>query len=113
MSSTKEPIYVQVLNPDNTNQGRKSWWASWRFGVLLCTVATFVILLVNVALTAWAANKQNMHNGIGTLYHGNCEETRKISSRIHLAVNAFGTVLLCSSNYCRHLSPLAVIPAKN
>jgi len=59
-----------------------------------------VTLLINVSLTVWAASRHKVHHGIGDLYHGNCEETRKISSRIHIAVNVLGTLLLCSSNYC-------------
>ncbi len=61
------------------------------------------VLLLNITFTCWAAARFGTSKGIGTLYSGNCETTRRLSSGLHVLINVLGSVMLGGSNYCEPL----------
>lgn len=72
----------------------------WRFGVLTCAVSTFIVFLINLFVTIWAAARYGSDNGQQILFEGDCNHAGKLNTALHLAINILGTVLLSSSNYC-------------
>jgi hypothetical protein len=72
----------------------------WRFGVLTCAVSTFVVFLINLIVTIWAAARYGSDDGLQILFEGNCDQAGKLNTALHLAINVLGTILLGSSNYC-------------
>src|SRR5207302_1638533 len=69
--------------------------------VLACANSVVVVLFINVGLTIYAATnpKYKMEGGIGTLYSGSCDKTKKIGMWLHLGINILSTLLLAGSNY--------------
>jgi hypothetical protein len=81
--------------------GWKSWHkAGWRVGVSLAATSAVFALLVNLITAIWVANSRGFHDGMATLYTGNCKKTETMNTWIHLAINALSTLLLSGSNYC-------------
>ncbi len=80
------------------------WWtrrfSGWRGGTAAYTVLVAIVLLLNIVFTCWAAARFGTSKGIGTLYSGNCETTRRLSSGLHLLINVFSSAMLGGSNYC-------------
>jgi hypothetical protein len=66
----------------------------WRGGLEIIASATFIILLLNIIGTIIFSIKSVKQNGIGTLYHGDCNKVRHANVWIHLIINALSTVLL-------------------
>lgn len=72
----------------------------WRLGVTLGASFAFIVLLINISLTAWASNHaSSMQNGIGTLIIGSCSTTQRYDSGLHLLINVLSTLLLGASNF--------------
>jgi len=76
-------------------------YTGWHTGVLACATCVFLVLLINVTFTIYAATGpgHEMERGVGTLYSGSCEKSKTISQLLHLVINALSTVLLSGSNY--------------
>jgi len=77
------------------------WYTGWHTGVLACATSAAAVLLINVGLTIYAATnpEYKVERGIGTLYSGSCDKSRKIGLWLHLMINALSTLLLSGSNY--------------
>ncbi|CUS15055.1 unnamed protein product, partial [Tuber aestivum] len=77
------------------------WYTGWHTGVLGCAASVVLVLLINVALTIYAAAnpEYKMRGGVGTLYSGDCNRSRTIGLWLHLGINALSTLLLSGSNY--------------
>lgn len=71
----------------------------YRFGVLYCAGIVGTIFLINLILTIWAWKTYGVNAGFGTIQHGNCAQTKKLSLWLHFAINIFGTAMLSASNY--------------
>lgn len=74
-------------------------------GIQLCTTAACLALAINVtlAIVAFArAYSQNNERDFVTvvLYEGRFPKPKNWSTGLHLLINALGTVILGSSNYC-------------
>ena len=69
------------------------------FGVLCCALVAAVTFAVNLIFMIWAISGFEVHNGLGTLYDGNCKRTASLTFWIHLAINILSTLLLGASNY--------------
>jgi hypothetical protein len=74
-------------------------------GIQLCATAACLALAINVILAVVAFARgysQNNESAFVTvvLYEGRCSEAKNWSTGLHLLINALGTVILGSSNYC-------------
>jgi hypothetical protein len=74
-------------------------------GIQLCATVACIALAINTVLAAIAFARgysQSTHSGFVTvlLYEGKCSKTKNWSTGLHLLINALGTVILGSSNYC-------------
>ncbi|KAF2465848.1 uncharacterized protein BDR25DRAFT_395979 [Lindgomyces ingoldianus] len=73
---------------------------SWRFGIIAGAICSFLVLIINSALTGWAISTHKIQGGQGTVFEGSCSTSKRLNVVIHLMINIFGTVLLGASNYC-------------
>lgn len=71
----------------------------YHFGVRFCTDLSGTVFLINLVITIWASKSFGVDAGFGTIQHGNCDQTKKLSLWLHLAINVLGTALLSASNY--------------
>lgn len=62
-----------------------------------------LVLVTNIALTAWAHARFGTHNGIGTIYLGSCAKAQRLDIWLHLLINVLSTLLLGASNFCMQL----------
>ncbi|PUU76465.1 hypothetical protein B9Z19DRAFT_1149417 [Tuber borchii] len=102
-------IELLPLGSEFTREQQKSfssawkpvWYTGWHTGVLACATSVIVVLFINVGLTIYAATnpEYKMERGIGTLYSGSCDKSRKIGLWLHLGINVLSTLLLSGSNY--------------
>jgi len=98
---------IESLTPDSefTQEQPKSflsvWKPVWYTSVLGCATSVIIVLLINTGLTIYAAtdSEYKMEKGIGTLYSGSCDKSRKVGLWVHLGINALSTLLLSGSNY--------------
>ena len=72
----------------------------WRVGITWCTIATTIVLIMNITWTISVAEKDRTKGGRATIFDGNCTQTRSLTLGLHLAINILGTILLAASNYC-------------
>jgi hypothetical protein len=94
-----QPDEITFLKSSSTGKSNRS--QGWRFGVLMCTVSTCVVLVVNTSLATWALAQHGWgQDGQPILHEGKCDTTSKISTGLHLLINAMSTALLSSSSYC-------------
>ena len=89
--------------PNSSSVWKPVWYTGWHTGVLACTTSVGIVLLINVSLTIYATTnpKYKLERGIGTLYEGSCDKSRRIGLWLHLGINILSTVLLSGSNYAQ------------
>ena len=107
--SESSPIELFTVDSETTQERSKSfsskwkpvWYTGWHTGVLASATCALTVLFINVGLTTYAATnpEYRMENGIGTLYSGSCDKSKKIGLWLHLLINALSTLLLSGSNY--------------
>jgi hypothetical protein len=97
--TTDKPEETIFLESTSTKKSNRS--QGWRFVVLMCTVSTCVVLVVNISLATWALTQRGWgKDDQPVLHEGTCDTTSKISTGLHLLINSMSTVLLSSSSYC-------------
>ena len=107
-----QPSSIELLTPDSeftreqpnsSSLWKPVWYTGWHTGVLACTTSVGIVLLINVSLTIYAATnpKYKLERGIGTLYEGSCDKSRRIGLWLHLGINILSTLLLSGSNYAQ------------
>ncbi|KAL2066537.1 hypothetical protein VTL71DRAFT_2608 [Oculimacula yallundae] len=69
----------------------------------ICFGLAFLVLTVNVSALAVFRTKWTAHDDFGTLFHGDCKVSARISTLAHLVINILSTLLLASSNLCMQL----------
>ncbi|KAL8992384.1 MAG: hypothetical protein Q9169_007142 [Polycauliona sp. 2 TL-2023] len=74
--------------------------SGWRAGALFCCGVALTVLLINVSVLIWTLSTSNMVQGIGTLYKGDCAQTKLMNTWLQFLINVLSTVLLGASNYC-------------
>jgi hypothetical protein len=80
---------------------KSSRFQGWRFGVLMCTASTCLVLLINISLAIWALTQHGWGvDGQPILHEGRCDTTSKLSTGLHLLINGMSTTLLSASSYC-------------
>lgn len=73
--------------------------SGYHIGVRFCAGLSGTVFLINLILTIWASKSFGVDAGFGTIQHGNCHQTKRLSLWLHLAINVLGTALLSASNY--------------
>ena len=98
---TLDSEYTQEWSKSFSSKWKPVWYTGWHTGVLASATCAVTVLFINVGLTAYAATnpEYKMENGIGTLYSGSCDKSKKIGLWLHLLINALSTLLLSGSNY--------------
>lgn len=71
----------------------------YHFGMTWGAISCSTICLINIIVTIWAYAHYDIRGGIGKIQEGDCNETKKMTLWIHLAINVFSTLLLGTSNY--------------
>lgn len=73
-------------------------------------VVSAAVLLFNVVVTAIALSKYGWNTGVGVAYEGDCEQSNRYNTGLHLVINILSTVLLSASNYC---AQILIAPSRN
>lgn len=71
--------------------------------LLGCFAIAVFVLLVNLGSTIVFVTKWGSQNGIGTIFKGDCQHGRRLSTWMHLLINILSTLLLWASNLCMQL----------
>ena len=92
------------LVPSNAEGGKMkgrpvSRLVGWRFGVVLNTLISFLILVVGVICLTLAVSRSRLLGGESTVYVGECDGARRINWLLQVIINVFLVVLLAISNY--------------
>lgn len=88
-------------------------FAGWRAGLARCTGATALVAFLNILFLSIATpnlkafDRKTLDGDPvsvdGALFEGSCEQARRLSSWLHLAINILSTVLLTSGNYAQQV----------
>ncbi|RDW69067.1 uncharacterized protein DSM5745_08827 [Aspergillus mulundensis] len=83
--------------PEPHKPGR---FAGWKGTLYLGSIAAFTALILNLIMVCWASTRpRHSDEGGSVLYAGDCNQTKHISTGIHLVINILSTGLLSASNY--------------
>jgi len=74
--------------------------SGWRAGVLLSCLTALAVLLVNVTVIILTLAKYNVVGGTGTLFKGDCDNTKLMNTELQLGINVLCALLFGASNYC-------------
>lgn len=100
--SVEKTVVVEektFLETQSTKPAKR--FQGWRFGVLMCTTATCLVLLLNIVLALAALGKGGWgQDGQPILREGDCSMISMLSTGVHLLINAMSTALLGASSYC-------------
>ncbi|GAB7365085.1 hypothetical protein MBLNU230_g6176t1 [Neophaeotheca triangularis] len=95
---------------------RKKKWKGWRFGVTMASISTFLVMVVNLAVTIWIVVRRNNNEDVNfvvdgygeiheepgeifTAFSGNCQTVTWLSIALHLLINILSSTMLSASNY--------------
>ena len=71
------------------------WWTAKCVAALLA-----IVVVINASFLIWAISTSGARSEFGTLQKGSCQETARLGTWLHLAINILGTAMLSGSNYC-------------
>ena len=89
---TARTVYRTLIRWIDKTQG-------YHFGMTWGAISCGTICLINIIVTIWAYAHFDIRGGIGKIQEGDCNETKRLTLWIHLAINVFSTLLLGTSNY--------------
>ena len=82
-------------------------WRTWRskrqMVLICCSIVATLILFINVAATVYFKIKWKTVGDLGTIYRGDCSQSHRLSSSLHIIINVLSTTLLAASNLCMQL----------
>ena len=91
-------------NPAHPKAQTLRVWRSKRQTALSAfSIVAAVVLLINIATTVYFKTRWKTIGGLGTIYQGNCSQSHRINSRLHIVINVLSTALLSASNFCMQL----------
>ena len=110
MASTKDlhDTNTEHPRPDDTSsqsvsRSRDCWSAfrnpNPRTAPLACLGIIGFVLLLNIAMAAWALYHVGLGNGLVVIYRGSCKKMENINRWVHLCINLLASLLLGASNY--------------
>lgn len=68
-----------------------------------CSIIALLTLLINVSTTIYFKMKYETDGGLGRIYHGDCSQSHRLNSGLHILINVLSTTLLAASNLCMQL----------
>lgn len=71
----------------------------WRRVVILATIITTVVLLVNLIFAITAFFTFDASRGVGNIFKGNCLVIKNWNTALHLLINLLSTIVLAASNF--------------
>jgi hypothetical protein len=88
------------LKQGGLKHGRLHKWLSGsRFALVLASAACIIVLSFNLGFLLWVVDRNRLKDDRGTLYEGDCDRVRHLSTGLHLLINILSTTLLGASNY--------------
>ncbi len=90
----------ETLTRDKSGRGLA---LKWKTCVHASVASVLAVLILNVAVTAWASVTFVHTDGIGTAYEGKCDVTEAWARWLHFGINVLSSILLSCSNYCMQL----------
>ena len=97
------PWFLEA-NPAHPKAQTLRVWRTKRQTVLsACSVVAALVLLINVTATVYFKIRWKTIGDIGTIYRGDCSQSHRLSSRLHILINVLSTALLSASNLCMQL----------
>jgi hypothetical protein len=75
-------------------------FTGWRRTLLLASLASILVLSLNMGFILWVVKNHHLQKNQGVLYEGNRDTVRKGDMAFHLVINILATALLSGSNYC-------------
>ena len=86
-------------NPAHPKAQTLRVWRTKRQTVLSAySIVAALVLLINVAATVYFKIRWKTIGDIGTIYRGDCSQSHRLSSRLHIVINVLSTALLSASN---------------
>ena len=104
--ATLEHLGPWFPEADPAHPKAQTWrtWRSKRQTVLIaCSVIAFSVLLTNTAATVYFKIRWKSIGDLGTIYRGDCAQSNRLNSGLHIIVNVLSTILLAASNLCMQL----------
>ncbi|KAH4938710.1 hypothetical protein HBI79_057550 [Parastagonospora nodorum] len=97
-----EPKTVETatfLEPKTSARSKR--FQGWRAGVLTCTLSTCLVFLINICLSLGVLGRLGWgRDGQPILHEGQCAKVSKLSTVLHIFINAMSMTLLSASSYC-------------
>jgi hypothetical protein len=97
-----EPKTVETatfLEPKTSAKSKR--FQGWRAGVLTCTLSTCLVFLINISLSLGVLGHLGWgRDGQPILHEGQCAKVSKLSTVLHIFINAMSMTLLSASSYC-------------
>ena len=82
-------------------------WRTWRSRTQTvlrgCSIVASLILLINITAIIYLKIKWKTIGDLGMIYQGDCSQSRRLSSSLHIIINVLSTTLLAASNLCMQL----------
>ncbi|KAL9598644.1 MAG: hypothetical protein Q9219_004390 [cf. Caloplaca sp. 3 TL-2023] len=106
---TAAELSATSIDQEDLDQGfhlhRRTSWRQryiegWRAGATASCITAVCVLIINVTLLIWAANRYHTVKGIGTIYSGSCATAKSRTTWLQLVVNVLSSTVLGASNYC-------------
>ena len=100
--------YLSPWFPEaNPAHPKAQTWRSWRSKrqtvLSACSVVASLVLLTNLAATVYFKIRWKSIGDLGTIYRGDCSQSHRLNSGLHIIINALSTTLLATSNLCMQL----------
>lgn len=96
---TKKLETATFLEPKASAKPKR--FQGWRAGVLTCTLSTCLVLLINICLSLGVLGRLGWErDGQPILHEGQCAKVSKLSTVLHIFINAMSMTLLSASSYC-------------
>ena len=91
-------------DPDHEVARTFRTWSSKRSVILAtCCIISSIVFVVNLTTTILFKTGFKSDSDLGTLYHGDCGTSSRLSTGLHLVINLLSTLLIGSSNFCMQL----------
>ncbi|CAD0109687.1 unnamed protein product [Aureobasidium uvarum] len=102
--SSIETLHTGLISEDSSvqNLDATKQLGSWRFTVRAGVAVASLVALANLGCFIWALTLDR-EDGSATVFEGSCDEVKRITFWVDLAINTLSTLLLGASNNCTQL----------
>ena len=78
-------------------------FSRWRFGAIVCTVLTTVVLCLDLSFAIWTLLNRGIEGGKHVIYEGKCASVSSRMNYIQIFVTILSNLLHGASNYCMQI----------